>query len=162
VRVKPGVVGPDGGNTSFFFAPYPFEVPGSTEPDEFPNFFGTSASAPHVAAVAALMLDLRNEGIASRHGWKICVRGTAGHRQRTLVFEPAAAAEAVAAGAQFRECGAIEPQGIYRILRRTAEDMTLAAGRVTLPFVVGKKGFDFDTGHGFVNAARALEAARED
>jgi subtilisin family serine protease len=162
VRVKPGVVGPDGGNTSFFFAPYPFEVPGSTEPDEFPNFFGTSASAPHVAAVAALMLDLRNEGIASRHGWKICVRGTAGHRQRTLVFEPAAAAEAVAAGAQFRECGAIEPQGIYRILRRTAEDMTLAAGRVTLPFVVGKKGFDFDTGHGFVNAARALEVARKD
>ena len=55
VRVKPGVVGPDGGNTSFFFALFPFEVPGSTEPDEFPNFFGTSASAPHVAAVAALM-----------------------------------------------------------------------------------------------------------
>ena len=65
VRIKPGVVGPDGGNTSFFFAPYPFEVPGGTEPDVFPNFFGTSASAPHVAAVAALMLDQRNDGIAA-------------------------------------------------------------------------------------------------
>jgi len=162
IRVKPGVVGPDGGNTSFFFSPYPFEVPGSTEPDEFPNFFGTSASAPHVAAVAALMLDLRNEGIAGRHGWKVCARGKNGHREQTLVLDPTATAERIAAGARFRECDAIKPQAVYRILRRTAEDMTLAAGRITTPFVVGRKGFDFDTGFGFVNAVRALDAARKD
>lgn len=56
-RRKPEVVGPDGGNTTFFYSLFNYTVPGSTEPDAFPNFFGTSASAPHVAAIAALMID---------------------------------------------------------------------------------------------------------
>ncbi|HEY0747318.1 MAG TPA: S8 family serine peptidase [Steroidobacteraceae bacterium] len=59
VRLKPGLTGPDGGNTTFFFSLLTAYVPGSTEPDAFPNFFGTSAAAPHVAAVAALMIDER-------------------------------------------------------------------------------------------------------
>ena len=50
-RLKPEIVAPDGGNTTFFY-------PGSDyEPDGFPNFFGTSAAAPHAAGVAALLLD---------------------------------------------------------------------------------------------------------
>ena len=50
IRLKPEIVAPDGTNTTFF-------IPGvDVEPDGFPNFFGTSASAPHAAAVAALML----------------------------------------------------------------------------------------------------------
>src|SRR5690606_29684318 len=57
ILLKPGITTADGGNTSFFLFNLDFEVPGSTEPDEFPNFFGTSAAAPHAAAVAALMLD---------------------------------------------------------------------------------------------------------
>ncbi len=57
-RKRPQFVGPDGGNTTFFGGFIGFPVPGSTEPDEFPNFFGTSASAPHAAAVGALMLEL--------------------------------------------------------------------------------------------------------
>jgi subtilisin family serine protease len=65
VRNKPGVVGPDGGNTTFFFFNLGLDVPGSTEDDQFPNFFGTSASAPHVAAVAALMMDQRERDIAA-------------------------------------------------------------------------------------------------
>jgi hypothetical protein len=51
VRDSVLVTGPDGGNTSFFGS----DIPQDT--DAFPNFFGTSAAAPHVAAVAALMID---------------------------------------------------------------------------------------------------------
>jgi subtilisin family serine protease len=49
IRLKPDVVAPDGTNTTFFGR--------DVEPDGFPNFFGTSAAAPHAAAVAALMLE---------------------------------------------------------------------------------------------------------
>jgi hypothetical protein len=72
-RFNPSVTGPDGGNSSFLsgdssyddddgdglnsptstFITTVLDLPG----DELPNFFGTSASAPHVAAVAALMLE---------------------------------------------------------------------------------------------------------
>ncbi len=57
LRPQPRFVAPDGTNTTFFSADLSFPVPGTTEPDGFPNFFGTSAAAPHAAAVAALMLE---------------------------------------------------------------------------------------------------------
>jgi hypothetical protein len=73
VRDKPLVTGPDGGNTTFFFfdsnfddddgdgcnSPFSTFITDCLDEDggELPNFFGTSASAPHVAAVAGLMLE---------------------------------------------------------------------------------------------------------
>ena len=56
VRDKPEIVAPDGTNTTFFGLDIPDPGDGS-DLDSFPNFFGTSAAAPHAAAVAALMLD---------------------------------------------------------------------------------------------------------
>jgi subtilisin family serine protease len=130
VRLKPGITGPDGGNTSFFLFDLDFEVPGSSEPDGIPNFFGTSASAPHVAGVAALMLDQRARDIAARKRF-------IGPRNLTpdLIYW---ALRLTADDMKLRNFGGdIGPQRVDNA-----------------------PGFDFDTGFGFVDAQRALRATR--
>ncbi|TMM58825.1 hypothetical protein FEE95_05180 [Maribacter algarum] len=54
---KPNISATDGTNTTFFGNDIPDIIGGvPVEEDTNPNFFGTSAAAPHAAAVAALML----------------------------------------------------------------------------------------------------------
>ena len=130
VRLKPGVTGPDGGNTSFFFFDLGFEVPGTSEPDGIPNFFGTSASAPHVAAVAALILDQRERDVAARKRF-------IGPRRLTpdLIYW---AMRLTADDLKLRNFGGdIGPQRVDNA-----------------------NGYDFDTGFGFVDARRALRVTR--
>lgn len=51
LRDKPNVMGPNGVNTTVDLGGVNYEG------DAFPNFFGTSAAAPHVAAVGALLME---------------------------------------------------------------------------------------------------------
>jgi hypothetical protein len=63
IRQKPDFVGPDGGNDTFLGFTLASGGPrdnstvtGCLNNANFPNFFGTSAAAPHVASIAALLL----------------------------------------------------------------------------------------------------------
>lgn len=129
IGFKPGITGPDAGNTTFFSTT---DVRAPGEPDGFPNFFGTSAAAPHVAAVAALMLDQRARDIQAG--------------KRFIGAQELTPDDIVAALRR----GADDIK--HRALHRTDAQMTQP--------VRNGEGFDFDSGYGMVNALKALELTK--
>jgi hypothetical protein len=58
-RQKPNVTGTDGIDNTFFGFDLPDDFFNGVDADPHPNFFGTSASAPNVAAIAALIKEVR-------------------------------------------------------------------------------------------------------
>lgn len=111
-RKKPEITSVDGGNTSFFPpAIYFGNQDIRADADTFPNFFGTSAAAPHAAGVAALMIEAQ-------------------------------------------KLNTITPDQIKGILADNAIDMN---DRYTTGF---DKGFDFNTGYGFIQADKAVAAVK--
>jgi len=131
LRLKPEFVAPDGGNTSFFVADLTFPLlPAQGEPDGFPNFFGTSAAAPHAAGVAALMLDQRARDIAAGKRF-------IGPRRLTPEFMYLA----------------------MQVSARNLERRSTVDDAVSNPIERGNN-FDFDSGFGLIDAEDALRATR--
>ncbi len=137
-RIKPGLIGPDGGNTTFYQATLGFDVAGSSEDDVFPNFFGTSAAAPHVAAVAALLIDRRSRDIASRR-----------RNPTPRVLTPEAIYSALRQTANEvrlrNQGGSLGPQPLKMLSNDSVNGQSA-------------KNYSYDGGFGLVDAVRALQA----
>ncbi len=172
VRFKPGITAPDGANTSFFFRDTSRDdddgdgVFQSGEPGEFPNFFGTSAAAPHAAAVAALMLDSEGTEIIKNGKFRMCQpkKGALKNLRKGGMNITVSASDVdvkIAGGALLGPCNRTEPAKIYKIMRKTAQDMNVRAsnstGATVANFTELNHGFDFDSGFGFVDAVSALK-----
>ncbi|MGE0182115.1 MAG: hypothetical protein AB7F91_14670 [Parvularculaceae bacterium] len=177
VRPKPGITAPDGGNTSFFFSDTSRDdddgdgVFQSGEPGEFPNFFGTSAAAPHAAAVAAMMIDAENSEVIKNGAFRMCQPKRRQGNTKNLrkngrnLSVPAAEVDArIAQGALLGPCSRTEPAEIYKVMRKTAQNMTVRAdngtGATLQTFTELGNGFDFDSGFGMVDAEKALRKFR--
>lgn len=192
IRLKPGITAPDGTNTSFFFNDTSRDdddgdgVFETGEPGEFPNFFGTSAAAPHAASVAALMIDAEDSQIIKtayngdvfyrlcmprkkhpRHGFfRKRFPQSERLRGRDLRVSADAVADLVDDGALLGPCDRSEPEEIYWVMRSTAQDMSVRADNGTGETVqifdeVGFGGFDFDSGFGMVDAKAALKKFKQ-
>ena len=82
MRQKPDIAGPDGGSDTFLGFALGAGGSGScSNSASFPNFFGTSAATPHVAATAALLLQ-QFPGINPSALYTALKTGAADDRQR--------------------------------------------------------------------------------
>lgn len=175
VRLKPGITGPDGGNTTFFTTDSVRDDDdgdgnfAAADPGEFPNFFGTSAAAPHVASVATLLLDSEGSQIleVKKNGqvkYNLCKlkKNKPGRANGTdVTVAPPAVNAQLNGGAVLGPCDRTEPAAIYQVMRDNAQNMTKRVNTntgVTIQVFteVGPAGFDFDSGFGFIDAVAAM------
>ena len=84
------------------------------------------------------------------------------HKEQTLILPPATAAQRIASGSALSRLRRDHAAGrsATRPARHGRRHVRFAAGRLTEPFVVGSKGFDADTGYGFVNAVKAISKVK--
>lgn len=187
VRFKPGVTGPDGTNTTFFRGDTIRDdddgdgVFETGEPGEFQNFFGTSAAAPHAAALALQMLDSEKSEILTRNGkFRMCRpdddddssddEGEGGRDDGdTRRVNPDQVQARIDQGWLLGPCHRSEPARVRNVMRSTAQDMSerisLSIGNpetIQIFDEVGPLGFDFDSGFGFIDAVAAIEKFTDD
>lgn len=120
VSNKPDIVGPHGGNTSVDFQSIDLDG------DGLPNFFGTSAAAPHVAGAVALLVEARRKF----YGEHIAPAAMKSILQQTAVdmytpgFDFTSGYGFVQADSALRSFASAKPQ----LIRIELEDTTLVPG----------------------------------
>jgi len=136
---QPRFVGPDGSYTTFFGVGGLEDAISDGNPP--PRFFGTSCSAPNIAAVAAILIQATS------------VFNTQGRRLRNSKSgkQPKSAKSSKnrkSSKSEETKDDFLFPYDIYKIMEETAIDMN-------------QPGYDFFSGHGFVNALAAVEAIKK-
>ena len=140
LRLKPDIAAPDGGNTTFFGFDY--------EGDGFPNFFGTSAAAPHGAGAAALLLQkaggpesLTTDQIRS------ALQGSAAPHDLNSFFIEASAGNTVVTGHGNDTNASSADPNFFKITFRGGDDESLLS--VTINIAPAGLKFDSTTTTGF-------------
>lgn len=115
-RNKPDLVGPDGVNTTVNMG-----IDQPNDPDtEYSNFFGTSAAAPHVAGVAALLMEGKkkflNQQNVPAHEIKSLLKSTATPMGTASGFNFASGAGFINADAAMRSFAAPDPSLIQLLV----------------------------------------------
>jgi len=122
-RYKPEITAPNGVNTNVDLGGVNYEG------DDFPNFFGTSAAAPHAAAVGALILEARTKYYGSGLSPELLkgVMQNTARDMETPGYDPASGAGFILADAALQTLANPSPYitGIYY-------DTTLVPGQDTI------------------------------
>jgi hypothetical protein len=154
-RFKPQMASVDGTNTTFFGTDDPYDA------DSYPNFFGTSAAAPHAAAVGALVLDLVDNAFAPAELYGAMIAGAldivepgvdaysgAGIALADSVLDAIAAGIFVTPTTDFESIGF--ENGPFSVVSRNYTVRNFSGGTVDLSVTKTGDWFDISTGGGSI------------